>query len=160
MLARKATSKTGKTIPQDWVEGVSRLLNETYKKKNEDSGRYFDVYGQIFPDELLLVVSWVSERDEYQSPITCFLSCEAEQIKDVKKVQETQKNFIDLMGLFFDEIFSVEDWDEFEPNWQEVKHKNETYFYKITRENINLTLEADKLLGPDFDLDENEDIEQ
>jgi hypothetical protein len=59
-----------------------------------------------------------------------------------------------VVGLFFDEIFSNEEWDEFEPNWQEVSYKHETYFFKLSRENINLTLEANRLLGPDFDGDE------
>lgn len=156
MLARKSSSrKNGKNIPQDWVEGLNRLLNETYKAECTRNGRYFDVLGQIYPEELLLVVSYLSEKDEYLSPITCFLSCEPDQIANEEKVKETQKNFIDIVGLFFDEIFANEEWDEFEPNWQEVTHHHQNYFYKISRENINLSLEADKLLGEDF-LDEEE----
>ncbi len=156
MLARNNTSrKNGKMIPLDWAEGVNRLLNETYQAECKQNGRYFDVYGQIFPQELLLVVSYLSEKDEYISPITCFLSCEPEQMMTEEKVKETQKNFIDMIGLFFDEIFADTDWNEFEPNWQEITHNKQKYFYKITRENINLSLEADKLLGEDF-LDEEE----
>lgn len=151
MLARKASSRSGKNIPQDWIESFARLLNETYKTECKNHDRYFDVYGQIYDEELLLAVSWLSEKDEYISPITCFLSCDPEQIRDEKKVKNTQADYIDVVGLFFDEIFSSDDWDEFEPNWQEVKYKNETYYFKITRENINLTLEANKLLGEDFD---------
>lgn len=158
MLARKKTSKIGKNVPQDWLEGLSRLLNEGYKTECKTSNRYFDVYGQIYSDELLLAVSYLSEKDEYSSPITCFLSCDQEQISDEKKVKETQQNFVDLSGLFFDEIFSSDDWNEFEPQWQEVTHKNETYFFKISRENINLTIEANRLLGDEFgDIDSEED---
>lgn len=154
MLARKNTSlKNGKALPQEWVEGLNRLLNETYSKECKQNGRYFDVYGQIFPDELLVIASYLSEKDEHISPISCFLTCDPEDMATEEKVKETQKNFIDLIGLFFDEIFAEEDWNEFEPHWQEVTHKNHKYFFKITRENINLTLEADKLLGEDF-LDE------
>lgn len=154
MLARKKTSKNGKPIPQDWAEGVARLLNDSYKGECKQNGRYFDVFGQIYPEELLMVVSYLSEKDESLSPITLFLSCEKEQISTPDKVKETQKNFIDVAGLFFDEIFGNEEWNEFEPNWQEVTHHHQNYFYKISRENINATIEADRLLGPDF-----EDIE-
>jgi hypothetical protein len=160
MFARKTNSKKGKSIPQDWIESFSRLLNESYKKECTDQGRYFDVYGQIYQEELLLVVSWLSEKDEYAAPITCFLSCEPEQMNDEKKVKETQANFIEVVGLFFDEIFSSEEWDEFEPNWQEVQFKQQNYFFKISRENINLTLEANKLLGDEFLEDEDEPINQ
>ena len=150
MLARNKKSKSGKVIPQSWSEGVARLMNESYKTECKKQNRYFDVYGQVYPDELLVIASWLSEKDQFASPITLFLSCEADQINSEKKVKETQENYIDLIGLYFDEIFSSEDWDNFEPNWQEVTHKNQTYWYKITRENINATLEANKLLGDDF----------
>lgn len=159
MLARKTSSKNGKSMPQDWLEGLSRLLNETYSSDCKKQDRYFDVYGQIFPEELLVVVSWLSEKDEYQSPITLFLSSEAGQISDESKVKKTQGDYIDVVGLFFDEIFASEEWDGFEPNWQEVTYKSETYFFKLTRENISLTLDANKLLGPEFDDLEEDEIE-
>lgn len=159
MLARKKSSKTGKVVPLEWSEGVARLLDETYKAECEKKGNYFDVYGQVFPEELLVIISYLSEKDPGKMPITLFLSSEKEDIATEEKVKETQKDFIDLAGLFFDEIFSNSEWDEFEPEWQEVKHKNKTYLYKITRENVSLTLEANKLLGEDF-LDSEEDFSE
>lgn len=166
MLGRNKNSKTGKVIPLDWSEGLARLLNETYKSECKEQGRYFDVFGQIFPEELLVVTSFLSEKDEYLTPITCFLSCEADQMNSEKQVKETQESYIELTGLFFDEIFSQKEWNEFEPQWQEVTHKQQNYWYKITRENLNATIEANKLLGEDFDADdgfeeeEEEDFDQ
>ena len=151
MLARKKSSKIGRILPADWAEGVARLLNETYQSECKQNGRYFDVFGQIYPEELLMVVSYLSEKDEYLAPITVFLSAGPEHIANTDKVIETQKNFIDVAGLFFDEIFAVDGWDNFEPNWQEVTHKNQTYFFKISRESLNATIEANKLLGDDFE---------
>jgi hypothetical protein len=164
MLARRKSSKEGKPLPKDWQESLARLLNEAYKKECEKEARYFDVYGQIYPEELLLVVSWLSEKEQGVAPVTCFLSCEPDQMASEEKVRKTQADFIDLAGLFYDDIFSKADWDNeeisvFEPNWQEVCHKNQNYFYKLSRENINLTIEADKLLGPDFEDVEFEDDE-
>lgn len=159
MLARKKTSKKGKNLPQDWLESLSRLLNESYKRECSQNGRYFDVYGQVYGEELLLIVSYLSEKDEYLSPVTLFLSSEPDQIANEEKVKETQKNFIDVVGLFFDEIFADDEWDEFEPNWQEVTHKHQNYFYKLSRENINLSLEADKLLGEEFSEDFEDETE-
>lgn len=155
MLARNRSSKIGKPIPTDWLESLNRLLNDTYKSECKQTGRYFDVFGEIYETELLVVISYLSEKDEYLSPITLFLSAEPDQIASESKIKETQKNFIDLAGLFFDEILANEEWDEFEPNWQEVTHHNQNYFYKITRENVNLTLEANQWLGKEF-LEEEE----
>ena len=166
MFARKTSSKNGKSIPQDWLVSFGILLNETYQSECEKHARTFDVYGQIYDEELLIVVSWISEKDEYIAPITCFLSCEPEQMKDGTKVKTTQMNFIDVVGIFFDEIFAADEWNEFEPNWQEVNYKQENYFFKLSRENVNLTLEANKLLGDEFlameemeEAEENEDPE-
>jgi hypothetical protein len=160
MFARKSSSKNGKSIPEDWLLSLSILLNETYQDECEKHHRTFDVYGQIYKEELLLVVSWLSEKDEYIAPVTCFLSCEPEQMNDEKKVKSTQLNFIDVIGIFFDQIFATDDWNEFEPTWQEVNYKQENYFFKLSRENVNLTLEANKLLGDNFDADEEmEEIE-
>ncbi len=159
MLARKKTSKNGKSVPQDWLESLSRLLNETYKTECKNNERYFDVYGQIYQEELLVVVSYLSEKAEAETPITCFLSCETDQMSSEEKVKQTQKGYVEVVSLLFDEIFSNSEWHEFEPIWQDVTHKQQTYFYKITRENINLTLEANKLLGDgfeDFELDDSD----
>lgn len=151
MFSRKSNAKDPKNFPADWIEGFSRLLNSTYKADCTKNQRYFDVFGQIYPEELLVVISYLSDTDPSITPITLFLSCETAQMDTEEKVKATQQNFIDLSGLFFDEILKKdEDVVEFEPNWQEVTHNKETYFYKITRENIILTLKANELLGPDF----------
>ncbi len=151
MLARRKSSKSGSPIPIDWLEGLGRLLNEAYKTECKQNARYFDVFGEIFSEELLVVVSYLSEKDEYVAPVTLFLSCDPEQMETEVKIKETQENFIELAGLFFDELFGDEEWDSFEPAWQEVTHKSQNYFFKLSRENINATIEANKLLGEDFE---------
>lgn len=153
MFSRKPGNQKGKSIPQDWLENLAGMLDETYAEQNNKHDRYFDVYGQIYETELLLVVSWLPKTDTLSAPITCFLSCEPDQMNDEAKAKKTQQSYVDVMGLLFDEIFSNDEWTDFEPNWQEVSYKHENYFFKISRENISLTLEANKLLGDDFDLD-------
>jgi len=151
MFARNNSSKNPESFPADWIEAFSRLLNSTYKSDCTKNKRYFDVFGQIHPEELLVVISYLSELDESITPVTLFLSCDKDQMDTEEKVKKTQKNFIDLAGLFFDEVLSKgEEAIDFEPTWQEVKHNNETYFYKLTRENIALSLKANELLGDDF----------
>ncbi|HXH32379.1 MAG TPA: hypothetical protein VNJ01_16380 [Bacteriovoracaceae bacterium] len=159
MITRKKSSKDGKSVPQDWVEGVSQLLNETYETVCKKNQKYFDVYGRVYPQEFLVVVSFLSETDPNLLPVTLFLSCDEDQLKTKDKVKETQNNYIELIGLFFDEIFADPEWDQFEPNWQEVSHKHQNYFFKISRENIILTIKADELLGENFEDAELDDEE-
>ncbi|HLT21850.1 MAG TPA: hypothetical protein VKZ84_00335 [Bacteriovoracaceae bacterium] len=151
MFARNPESKNPQNFPADWIEGFSRLLNSTYKSDCTKNQRFFDVYGQIYSEELLVVISYLSEVDEAMTPVTLFLSCDKHQMDTEEKAKSTQKNFIDLAGLFFDEILKKDDEVvEFEPVWQEVAHNKETYHYKLTRENITLTLKANELLGDEF----------
>ena len=87
MLARSKKSKSGKVIPLDWSEGLARLLNETYKRECKDQNRYFDVYGQIYSEELLVVCSWLSEKDEHLAPIAeaKALGLESRQVRVVSE---------------------------------------------------------------------------
>ncbi len=153
MLNRLPSEKSPQPLPLEWTESLSRLFNEHYEKKLKKEKTYFDVFGQIYPEELLVIFSYLPEDLQNGRTITLFLSCDPTQMKSEKLVKETQENYLEIAGLFFDEIFATKDWNEYEVNWQEVTHKNQTYYFKLTRENVGLSLEADKLLGSDF-LDE------
>jgi hypothetical protein len=146
MLQRKKTLKPGLALPQDWTQSVSDLLNETYEKECESRQRHFDVFGQILPEEMVVAAGFSNLENPTESAISIFLSCDLEPSLETKKLKEIQATFVDLFGLFFDEIFSQPDWSEWEPMWQEVHYEGATFFHKITRENILLTLEADRLL--------------
>ena len=56
MIARKKSSKAGKALPTEWIESLNRLLNETYQSECKQNSRYFDVYGQVYTEEFLLVI--------------------------------------------------------------------------------------------------------
>lgn len=165
MLERKPSKVTGIALPKDWIESVTALLNQTYEKECDAQGRHFEVHGQIFPSELVVIFGFnPQEKDSSESSVSCFLSCDTADIATPDLVKTTQENFVLMAGMFFDEVFATEDWSDWEPNWQEVEWKDKKYFYKMTRENVTLTLEADRLLREanfvedleDFD-DEDED---
>jgi hypothetical protein len=151
MFSRVKHDETGLPLPQDWSDALVLLLNETYEKECAERTSVFDIHGIIYPKELIAIVSLVDEKDPNKLPIACFISCNAEDVANDKAVKETQKNYIDLFSLLFDEIFQNQDWNDYEILWQEIQYKNKTYFYKITRENIALSLEASKLLGEEFE---------
>lgn len=146
MFARKPTPSPGAPLPADWTESVARLLNETYATECEKRGRYFDVYGRAYPEELLVTASFAPEDRSYGPAVTCFLSCDSTEMSDPATAKKTQAAYVELLGLFYDEILAGPEWDEWEPLWQEVEHGGRTYFYKLSRENMGLTFEADRLL--------------
>lgn len=156
MLNRKPSATPGKALPQDWIDSVSELLDRTYEKECDARSRQFDVYGQIYPHELFVVISLLPKDSASEGAISCFLSCEPADIATAQKVKETQSAYVDIAGLFFDEIFANPEWNEWEPQWQEVEWKDKKFWYKLTRENVRLTLEADQLLkNAGFDLTED-----
>ena len=146
MLARKSSSLEGKLLPHEWTTKVADLMNGTYAIECQSRHRVFDVYGQAFPDELLVIVSFISTENRGEAPITCFLSSDALSLSTAQELKKTQELFIEIAGQFYDEIFSNSNWDDWEPNWQEVEYDKKKYFYKLSRENIALTVEADRIL--------------
>lgn len=145
MLGRKSSSLKGQPLPSEWSDTVKSLLNQTYAKECDAQVRTFDVYGQIYSEELLIIIGF-NPKEPVESATTCFLSCDASEFTSLEKLRITQAALIDVAGLFYDEIFATDEWSEWEPNWQEVEWKGKTYFYKLTRENVTLTLEANRLL--------------
>ncbi len=133
----------GGNIPDEWKAKVAALLNQNFKEHCETQKKSFDVFGKIYVDELVIVVSWLEDSDFNQAPISLFLSAD---IFEQKNTEEALKHLVDISGLFFDEFFSADNWDGYEPNWKETSYKKNDYYYKITRENVALTMEADKLL--------------
>jgi hypothetical protein len=157
MLQRKICAESPKLLPNEWIQSVGEVLNQTYKEQCEAQNKRFDIFGQIYTEELFVVAGFAHAQDPYEASISLFLSCDAHDMNTAQKVKETQAGFVDLMGLFFDEIFSTPDWSEWEPNWQEVEWKDKKFFYKLTRENVSLTLEADRILqAAGFSSDDDE----
>ncbi len=147
MFARTtAPDQPGEPLPRDWAESLAGLLNETYAAQCVARSRAFDVYGRVYPEELLVMVSFWDKNSPHEAPLTFSLSCDPGDIATPAKVKETQELYVEITGRFFDEVFASEEWDEWEPQWQEVRLKGYTFWYKMTRENVALTLEADRLL--------------
>ncbi|MCT4641123.1 MAG: hypothetical protein N4A33_02425 [Bacteriovoracaceae bacterium] len=134
----------GKHIPNEWTELLIKTLNDTYEAKAASDECFFDVYGKTFEEEFILIISYIHKTDYSKSPITLFIS--HDNLDTSKKFKEAIDSAIDLTGLIFDDIFSNEDWNEYVLNWTQNDFEKNQFFYKITRENISLTIQAEELL--------------
>lgn len=144
MLERKHHENPGTNLPSTWLESITETLNQTYQSDLELRSKKFEVYGQSFPDELLLIVGLHDKNHDSILPVSYFASLDLLATHDSQKILNT---LVDSVGIFFDHYFSQEDWSDFEPNWQEHKINNIHFFYKFTRENVSLTLRANELLS-------------
>ena len=135
-------------FPKEWSENVKTTLLSIYGGKCIKEDRTFEIFTFSYPTELLLIVSYTS-LDKLIAPVTLFLSSNLEEKKDPKK---TMDNLFDAVGVFFDSYFGSkgnddsEIWDEFIYEWQEADFAKQKIFYKVTRENIALSLEAESIL--------------
>ena len=65
---------------------------------------------------------------------------------DSKELKKLLNNSVNIIGNFIDIYISTESWDEFCSNWTFEEKKKTKFYYNVSRENIALTLEANKLL--------------
>ncbi|MDA9793160.1 hypothetical protein N9B72_01120 [Bacteriovoracaceae bacterium] len=148
MFSRKYPNDSGIAVPAEWKEDFIAVLSETFKDHLPSQFHLFDAYGEIHQDEIVIVSCLYDSKNLNNIPITCFISVDLDE-KMKKEPKKVLNNMTDLSGLFFEECLKDSEFTDFEPNWQDTKFKNQKYFFKITRENILLSIEASKLLNDD-----------
>lgn len=149
-FARYEQTEVPYIFPESWSRPLEELLAQVYSKQCKQAGRGFKTYAASFPGELLVIVSWMSLERIESAPITLLLSMD---LTEQTAQEEKLKRLVDCVGLFFDELIESDLMEEelfYEPMWVEKVERDLTFFYKISRENIALTLEANKLLGEQF----------
>lgn len=145
MLGRYEENTVGKPLPNEWQEDFVAVINEAYHAKAEAAGRFFDVYGAIYDREFVVISSYIHKEDQLAAPITLFISHDI--ITDEKKMKKALKDVVNLAGLIWDDILATDEWNDFVPNWTENDFNGNQFHYKITRENISLTLQANEILA-------------
>ena len=148
MFSRLDHDTTAVLFPKDWAEGLKQILLNIYGEKCIKDEKTFEVYGFSYSSEVLLIISYVG-LDKFETPTTLFVSADLDEKTDSDKIMDTM---FDSAGVFFDSFFaqdedSEEIWDEYVLDWEETEFGKEKLFYKVTRENVGLSMQADLLLG-------------
>lgn len=135
-------------FPKDWAEGLKQILLNIYGDKCLKDDKTFEVYGFSYPNEVIMIVSYAG-LDKFVAPVSLFLSSE---LSETTKTDAVINDMFDSVGVFFDAFFANEEnseeiWDDYVLDWEETEFNKQNFFYKVTRENIALTMEANLLLG-------------
>jgi hypothetical protein len=144
MLSRKNQEKPGVALPLKWCDQASATLYSTYESFIDEQDRQFQFHGFTYPDEVLMAASLISHTNEFDIPITYMVSV------DLHEDQQTEKLLgllLDSMGIFFDNYFQDQDGSHYEANWTEAEFQKQTFHYKVTRENVALSIKAEQLLN-------------
>lgn len=145
MLARKWHEQPPRSFPNIIRQPIIDLLNSVYQKECVALEREFKVFGEIYDDELLLIISLIAKERADLLPISCFFSAEGSLIE--KEQHQIFHHLLDASGLVLDHIFAQNLEIEYFNDWEEITFKDKSYYYRIGREDIELTLEANRLLG-------------
>ena len=146
MFSRREHEIKAVLFPQDWSENLKQILLNIYGDQCIKEEKTFEVYGFSYPSEVVLIISYVG-LDKFTTPVSFFLSCDLS--KDLKS-DEIINDMFDSAGIFFDTYFAKEESEideDFINDWQESEFNNRQFYYKVTRENVGLTIQADILLG-------------
>lgn len=147
MFSRKHDELFGTELPTQWLTHISSACNEVFEEHILDK-QTFDAHGEIFRDEILLIISLISD-EKLTLPISLFLSIDIDDkhYKDMKLVKKSVDKMMDFAGTVFEEILATKDWDDYSVIWTAVNYQKNEIFYKVTRENVELSLEANRLLN-------------
>ena len=143
MIYRKEHDVEPKELPESWKESVMELLGSVYKAELEMRNKIFFLHGVSFPTELFIAISLLDPHDEVAIPTTYQMSAD---LDENTKSETLLKTMVDSIGIFFDNFFASEDWDDYQANWEEIEIQKTKFHYRVCRENLKLTLEADRLL--------------
>jgi hypothetical protein len=147
MLARKEQTQMGTDLPKEWIMEVTNLLKSVYLESFKDDPRTFEVFGFTYPDELLVIISFVDNEKNVLSPVSLFISIDITEKTKLKKIKD---KLLDTTGVFFDDFFQNMNHENeesvYQSHWSEGEHDGFQFFYKVSRENIRQTMEATRLL--------------
>lgn len=143
MLSRKTQSEHGILLPEEWRENLEGLLISLYKDKGTVEDKTFEVFGFTYPNEVILLVSLIDQKDSTNLPITYKVSADLKDKEDPKKVINI---LVDSIGVFFDHVLNTPNWRDYDATWEETEAKGLKIFISSSRENVALTIRADELL--------------
>ena len=145
MLSKKEQDKPGILLPNSWCEKVEGVLSATYKASCEAQGKQFQVHGITYPNELFLAVGLFDPSNLLLAPVSYVVSLDLEANKN--EPETYLDTLIDSMGIFFDSYFADSEWNEYQAVWTEAEYKKLKFHYKVSRENLALTIQAESLLN-------------
>jgi hypothetical protein len=144
LLSRKEQERLGIILPETWREKVESVLYGVYQQQCDHEKKEFQVYAITYPNELLLTASYYDPQLLEAAPVTYMISMDLNENENPDQYLDT---LIDSIGIFFDSYFADSDWNEYQANWQEAEYKQLKFYYKISRENMALSIQAEQLLN-------------
>ena len=146
MLSRKEQTHKPNFFPKKWTVEVKNILDGLYKAQCDSRNLYIEVCAISYPNELVLSVSLLDKNNDLLIPVTYMASTDLEKSENPEDLLNL---LVDSIGFFFENFFiseGTEDESIYSSDWEPSKVKDKEFFYKITRENVGISIMADAIL--------------
>ncbi|MCB9091874.1 MAG: hypothetical protein H6621_02905 [Halobacteriovoraceae bacterium] len=150
MFSRKSANSSGASFPEKWQDKTSLNFNEYFQGKYKLENYFFQAFGYIYESEITIILSLIP-KETSMSSITLFISKEVDsKLKNnPAKLEKIKDTILDIQGIIFDEVLKDLENVPYSHEWIDYTYKKEKYHYKLTRENVELTLKAEEWLAED-----------
>jgi hypothetical protein len=161
---RKKQTKKPTTLPKDFLKTVSNLFQKQFKSKL--AGSTFLVYGDLYPDEVVLAVSLSHPKSLPAASMHISNSIGKSVAENPEKVTEQLKSMVDVAASWFSQCFSagtgveaaLKELQDASTEWQEFEWEGQQLFVKLTRTNYTLEKAAEDFLKKKGFTEEGEDL--
>lgn len=147
-FSRLNENKAGTDLPKNWLENISLLINDTYPELSQLE-KSCQVWAELFDNELLIITS-LRDIDTAAAPTTISISTDIEKNSD-KELKKILDKSVETIGMivesYLDNLAQADQVFEYNQEWEQEKKNKFSFYYKVTREDIELTLKANQLLN-------------
>ena len=148
MLSRyQRMTECPRSLPAEWMDKFQLVIQEQYSSDLTSTHKKFDLFTELYPNEICLGLCLASTAASPQLPTTYIIS--ADLAANIDPVGLMDK-IVDSAEIFFDQFFANETAVEYTVTWQAGELRGLKFYYKISREHLALTHKANALLGDDY----------
>lgn len=162
---RKKQTRKPTSLPKEFMKTVSDLFQKQFKSKL--SGSTFLVYGDLYPDEVVLCVSLSHPKSLPAASMHISNSIAKNVAENPEKVTEQLKSMVDVAASWFSQCFgdgktgveaALEELKDANTEWQEFEWEGQQLFVKLNRTNYTLEKAAEDFLKKKGFTEEGDDI--
>jgi hypothetical protein len=138
----------GTKFPKIWEEKVELSFQDTFNKDKDLTNAFYRAFGSINQNEILTAIGLTCLSGNDPLNFSIFVSKEVteEQMNRPKDLSTLKNDMVDILGVLFNEVLKEKEDIPFSARWEQYTFKRQEYYYRISRENLELYLKAQELL--------------
>ena len=132
-------------LPEELINAINSIINDSFGEQFSNKNLMLSSYGEMYENEIVLILSLIGHLND--TSISLFMS---DEIDEKTNLKDKIDQLVNSSSEFFEKFIHGTDeeiLDMYTSDWQKADFPAADFYYKISRENIQLTIQANKLLG-------------